>query len=307
MIAIEASRLVKRFGTLVAVNDLSLEIEQGEIFGFLGPNGAGKSTTIRMLCGVLLPTSGAARIHGLDVNTDLLRVKPLIGYMSQKFGLYTDLTVEENLWFYARLYLSGRTALEKMEEVMTWLAFEPYRKILAAELSGGWKQKLALGCALVHDPPVVFLDEPTAGIDPVSRRQMWDYFYALAERGKTLFVTTHYMEEAERCRRIGFIWNGRLVAIDTPYQIRSRFRAYEILVIETDRLNEAFRRIREMPGVIDVNIYGQELHVAVPRAEDSIPAFRAMMREMGLTVTRLERIQPSIEDVFVALSKEERT
>lgn len=307
MNAIEADRLVKRFGKLVAVDDLSFQIGQGEIFGFLGPNGAGKSTTIRMLCGILLPTSGTARIMNFDVNRDIARVKPLIGYMSQSFGLYSDLTVEENLWFYSRLYLEARTAREKVEDTVVSLGFGGYRKTLAAELSGGWRQRLALGCALVHDPAVVFLDEPTAGIDPVSRRTMWDYLYSLAEAGKTLFVTTHYMEEAERCHRIGFIWKGRLAALDSPYRIRSGFNAHEIVTVHAGRLNEAFRLIRQLPGIIDVNIYGEELHVAVPKAEEAIPRLRAALETAGISAGRLERIQPSIEDVFVSLSKGEKT
>ncbi|MBI3596231.1 MAG: ABC transporter ATP-binding protein [Nitrospirae bacterium] len=306
MNAIEADRLVKRFGNVVAVDDVSFQIQKGEIFGFLGPNGAGKSTTIRMLCGILLPTSGSATIMGFDVTREIDRVKPLVGYMSQSFGLYSDLTVEENLWFYSRLYLEAGTAREKTREVIASLGFESYRKSLAAQLSGGWRQRLALGCAIVHDPEVIFLDEPTAGIDPVSRRTMWDYFYGMAEKGKTLFVTTHYMEEAERCHRIGFIWKGRLAALDSPYRIRSEFRAHEIVTVRTGQLNEAFRRIRQLPGIIDVNIYGEDLHVAVPRADEAIPRLRAAMEEAGISVGRIERIQPSIEDVFVSLSKSEK-
>jgi len=301
--AIAADRLVKRFGVVAAVDDVSFRIGKGEIFGFLGPNGAGKSTTIRMLCGILRPTSGAATILGLDVNRENDRIKPLVGYMSQSFGLYSDLTAEENLWFYSRLYLDAATAREKTREVIDSLGFEPYRKTLASQLSGGWRQRLALGCAIVHDPEVVFLDEPTAGIDPVSRRTMWDYFYGLAEKGKTLFVTTHYMEEAERCHRIGFIWKGRLAALDSPFRIRTEFHAHEIVTVRTGRLNEAFRRIRGLPGILDVNIYGEDLHVAVPRADEAIPRLRAALEEAGISVERLERIQPSIEDVFVSLSK----
>ena len=303
MNAIEAERLVKRFGSVPAVDDVSFQIRKGEIFGFLGPNGAGKSTTIRMLCGILRPTSGAATILGFDVNRENERIKPLVGYMSQSFGLYSDLTVEENLWFYSRLYLDSGTVREKTREVIASLEFEPYRKTLAAQLSGGWRQRLALGCAIVHDPEVVFLDEPTAGIDPVSRRTMWDYFYGLAERGKTLFVTTHYMEEAERCHRIGFIWKGRLAALDSPYRIRTEFHDHEIVTVRTGRINEAYRLIRRVPGVIDVNIYGEDLHAAVPRANEAIPPLRAALEKAGIPVERLERIQPSIEDVFVSLSK----
>jgi len=304
MNAIEAIHLVKKFGAVTAVDDVSLEIKKGEIFGFLGPNGAGKSTTIRILCGVLLPTSGTARILGLDVDAEIDRVKPLVGYMSQQFGLYSDLTVEENLWFYSRLYLDAREVRERMKWIISSLGFDRYGQTLAGQLSGGWRQRLALGCALVHDPEVIFLDEPTAGIDPVSRRQMWDYLYGLAEKGKTLFVTTHYMEEAERCHRIAFIWKGRLAAVDSPQRIRSQFRAHEIVSVRTERLNEAFRHLRGLPGILDVNIYGEDLHVAVPNAAEAIPALRDALSAAGLKVSRLEHIPPSIEDVFVAISKE---
>lgn len=303
MSAIEASHLVKQFGEVTAVNDVTFEIRKGEIFGFLGPNGAGKSTTIRMLCGILAPNSGSAKIMGYDVGEDSRVVKPLIGYMSQSFGLYSDLTVEENLWFYARLYLPGAAVRNAVEGALRSLEFGSYRNTLAAQLSGGWRQRLALGCALVHDPQVVFLDEPTAGIDPVSRRTMWDYFYTLAERGKTLFVTTHYMEEAERCHRIAFIWNGRLAAMDTPVRIRSEFHAHEIVALQTPQLNEAFRRIKSMPGIIDANLYGMEIHVAVADAHEAIPRLRESMEAGGIDLVRLEPIEPSIEDVFVSLSK----
>ena len=303
MNTIEASHLIKHFEKIVAVDDLSFQIKKGEIFGFLGPNGAGKSTTIRMLCGILAPTSGTARILGYDVNTETDRVKPLIGYMSQSFGLYLDLTIEENLWFFSRLYLPARMVNEKVEETIRLLNFEPYRQTRAEQLSGGWRQRLALGCALVHDPEVIFLDEPTAGIDPVSRRTMWDYFYDLANKGKTLFVTTHYMEEAERCHRIGFIWNGRLAALDSPYKIRTGFDAYEFISLRSGQLNHAFRRIKEIPNIIDVNIYGEELHVAVPHADVFIPQIRATLEEAQISVEGLKKIQPSIEDVFVSLSK----
>ncbi len=302
--AIVSDRLVKHFGTVAAVDGVSLQIRKGEVFGLLGPNGAGKSTMIRMLCGILDPTSGSARILGLDVRRETERVKPRIGYMSQAFGLYSDLTVEENVLFYSSLYLPAGAVRRKTDEVIESLALAAYRTTLAAHLSGGWRQRLALACALAHDPDVIFLDEPTAGIDPVSRRRLWDAFYELADRGKTLFVTTHYMEEAERCHRIGFIWKGKMAAMDTPQRIRSRFDAHEIVAIRTERLNEAFRRIRDLPGVIDLNIYGEEIHVAVPRASEAIPRLREALEVEGFAVERLERIPPSIEDVFVAISRE---
>lgn len=303
MNAIEARQLTKRFGELTAVDGLSFDIPTGRIFGFLGPNGAGKSTTIRMLCGVLPPTSGEARIQGLDILRETRRIKPLIGYMSQSFGLYTDLTVEENLRFYSTLYLDFRTARRRCEEVIASLAFEPHRSRLAAQLSGGWRQRLALGCSLVHDPKIIFLDEPTAGIDPISRRLMWDYLYNLSERGKTLFVTTHYMEEAERCHRLGFIWEGKLAALGSPAEIRAGFGLYEIVVVKTPALNEAFRKVRDLSGVVDANLYGDELRVGVTDAQEAVVRIRAALERSALTVQEIKRVPPSLEDVFVALSR----
>jgi ABC-2 type transport system ATP-binding protein len=302
--AIEARGLTKSYGRTVAVQPIDLDIARGEIFGFLGPNGAGKSTTIRMLCGILAPTGGDARVAGFPVATEGERVKEKIGYMSQAFGLYHDLTVEENLRFFAGLFFSSPAQVRRrVEETIAQLGLEKYRRYLAAALSGGWKQRLALGCAIVHDPEIIFLDEPTAGIDPVSRRAIWDELYELASRGITLFVTTHYMEEAERCHRIGFIHGGRLVACDTPARIKAESLREEILRVRVSATQEALKRLRGRPFVLDANVYGDELHVLVADPAAADVAIRAELGAAGIGVDLVERIPPTIEDVFVALSK----
>ncbi len=304
MIAIETVDLTKNFGALTAVDHLSLEIQEGEVFGFLGPNGAGKSTTIRMLCGILSSTSGQARVSGFDVATQRARVKELTGYMSQSFGLYNDLTVEENLLFFSNLYLDRTASRRKVEEVVESLGFGDYRSTLASHLSGGWRQRLALACAVVHDPQILFLDEPTAGIDPVSRRILWDLLYALAHKGKTLFVTTHYMEEVERCDRIGFIWKGRLVACDTPKGVRENFEGGEILNVACTPLRRGVELLKGLPGILDVSVYGGSLHILVPSAQAAQAKIVDTLTTNGIQVESLDAILPSIEDVFVSLARE---
>ncbi len=304
-IAIETQHLTRRFGQLVAVDDLNLSIARGEIFGFLGPNGAGKSTTIRMLCGILRPSEGTGSVGGHDIVKDPERIKRIIGYMSQSFGLYHDLTVSENLAFYSRIYLRDwKKARQKCEEIIETMGFGEYRNQLSAKLSGGWKQRLALACAVVHEPAILFLDEPTAGIDPVSRRVLWDILYDLSQiKGITLFVTTHYMEEAERCNRIGFIWRGRLVACDSPDNIKKRTMTDELLNLECSDLHRAFEGLSKAREIIDVNIYGDELHIVVPNAAEGADFIRRLMEQLGVTIHKLEPIEASIEDVFVSLSR----
>ncbi len=303
-LAIETNNLTKKFGHTVAVNNLNLEIEQGEIFGFLGPNGAGKSTTIRMLCGILEPTSGKGTVGGFDINSESEKVKEIIGYMSQNFGLYQDLTVNENLNFYARLYIADRkTCNKKIEAAIELLELGHYRKHLAANLSGGWRQRLALACAVVHDPQIIFLDEPTAGIDPVSRRVLWDFLYELAHDGTTLFVTTHYMEEAERCNRIGFIWQGDLVACSTPMGIKEGFLKDHIISLKCSDINQAYKILKSTGRVKDVNLYGDAIHIVVEDAAAITPYLQQQLAAADIEVVELKRINPSIEDVFVALSK----
>ena len=305
MKAIESSKLTKKFDKVTAVNNLNLAIEEGEIFGFLGPNGAGKSTTIRMLCGILEPTSGSATVGGYNIITEADKIKTIIGYMSQSFGLYQDLTVEENLTFFSKLYITDKKeAARQREEIIETTGLGKYLKYLAANLSGGWKQRLALACAVVHRPRILFLDEPTAGIDPVSRRIMWDFLYDLARNGMTLFVTTHYMEEAERCNKIGFIWEGNLVAYDTPQGIKDNFNLYQIIKIQCKKINEVFKLLQGHELIKDINIYGDALHLAVDSAEEAMPALNHFLKEKAIKIKEMNIISPSIEDVFVALSKQ---
>jgi len=305
MKAIESSNLTRKFDRVIAVNNLSLSIEEGEIFGFLGPNGAGKSTTIRMLCGILEPTSGSATVGGYNIITEADKIKTIIGYMSQSFGLYQDLTVEENLAFFSKLYITDRKeAARKREEIIETTGLGKYLKYLAANLSGGWKQRLALACAVVHRPRILFLDEPTAGIDPVSRRIMWDFLYDLARNGMTLFVTTHYMEEAERCNKIGFIWEGNLVAYDTPQGIKDNFNLYQIIKIQCKKINEVFKLLQGHELIKDINIYGDALHLAVDSAEGAMPVLNHFLKEKAIKINEMNIISPSIDDVFVALSKQ---
>ncbi|MCX5886133.1 MAG: ABC transporter ATP-binding protein [Proteobacteria bacterium] len=304
---IEVVDLTKKFGDLVAVDHLNLTVKKGEIFGFLGPNGAGKSTTIRMLCGILAPTSGGGSVGGYDVVKEPEGIKKVIGYMSQQFGLYSDLTIEENIDFYSRLYLTDRKEARNMrEEVIRLVELERYRHFQAAHLSGGWKQRLALACSIVHKPSILFLDEPTAGIDPVSRRTLWDILYDLASKEITLFVTTHYMEEAERCNHIGFIWKGKLVAYGTPTAIRKDLMENEIMTIRCRPLQAAFGLLKQHPQILDVNIYGDELHLVVEKADPLIHALSEYLQGKGITVDKIEKIEPSIEDVFVAMSREDK-
>jgi ABC-2 type transport system ATP-binding protein len=304
-IAIQTQHLTRRFGDLVAVDDVNLRIARGEIFGFLGPNGSGKSTTIRMLCGILRPSAGGGTVGGHDIVKQPENIKRIIGYMSQSFGLYNDLTVEENLSFYSRIYLRDwNQARKKREQIIEAMNLAEYRNQLSGRLSGGWKQRLALACAVVHEPEILFLDEPTAGIDPVSRRVLWDILYDLSQnKGITLFVTTHYMEEAERCNKIGFIWRGRLVACDTPDNVKSTVMTDQLLNLECSDIQRAFEILSRLAGIIDVNIYGNELHIVVSDAEAAVQTVRREMASAGVEVYTLERIPASIEDVFVSLSR----
>lgn len=304
-IAIQTTNLCKRYGKFTAVNNLNLSITQGEIFGFLGPNGAGKSTTIRMLCGLLEPTSGEGSISGYDIIKEPEKVKEHIGYMSQSFGLYHDLTVEENLRFYGRLYIAdGKTCTENIEQAIELVQLQGYRKTLASRLSGGWRQRLALACSVVHKPQIIFLDEPTAGIDPVSRRILWDFLYELSHAGTTLFVTTHYMEEAERCNRIGFIWQGNLVACSTPEGLKKDYITQQLLNLKCTPIDKAYKLLKKSDAIIDVNFYGDELHVSVENAQQVMPVLERLLAQEGIHVNLLEEIQPSIEDVFVSLAQE---
>jgi ABC-type multidrug transport system ATPase subunit len=305
--AIAVSDLTKRYGERAAVDHLSFEVERGSIFGFLGPNGSGKSTTIKILCGLVRANSGRATVAGFDVNRQSDRVRDSIGYMSQQFSLYEDLTVEENLEFYGRAYgLDANRRARRKREVIELVGIGEYRGRLARELSGGWKQRLALSSALLHEPKIVFLDEPTAGIDPVARRNLWDLLFTLAESGVTLFVTTHYMDEAERCTRVGYIFNGTLIALGTLDELRNepdvRMPGTRRYAVHTHDVMPAFAAARRLPYVRDVTIFGRDLHLVM--ADDVSPErLSAALTDARCRIEGVERIEASLEDVFVALTR----
>ncbi len=303
-IEISADGLTKRFGELVAVENLRFQVRKGEIFGLLGPNGSGKSTTLRMLCGILLPTSGTAFVHGINVVEEPEGVKRCLGYMSQKFGLYDDLTVKENINFYGRIYIKDwKEVKRRTEKVIEELGLDGYKNFLASKLSGGWRQRLAFACAISHDPPVLFLDEPTAGVDPVSRRSFWEILYREASRGKTIFVTTHYMEEAERCDRIGFLWRGKLVAIGSPEEIKKKIITSRVYIIKGKIRKETKLLVSEVPEVEEVSQYGDELHIITSSSEDISQKIKEALMKNGEKHITLEESLPSLEDVFAYLSR----
>jgi ABC-2 type transport system ATP-binding protein len=304
--AISAAHLVRKFGNFVAVNDVSFRVEKGEIFGFLGPNGSGKTTVIKMLTGLLPLSGGEATVEGIDVRKDPDAVRENIGYMSQNFSLYTDLTVTENLTFYGRVYgLSSERLRKRMDEVIQLNGLGPYLNRLSAQLSGGWKQRLALGCAMLHEPQLVFLDEPTAGIDPVARRQLWDLLFDLSGHGITFFVTTHYMDEAERCSHVAYIYYGKLIADGTPATLRELpdvqpAGTYRV-EITTPEVTRALRIARTIPGIRSATIFGQSIHALVDDHFD-IEHLREQLLKNGLVVGEIRPLAPSLEDVFVELT-----
>jgi ABC-2 type transport system ATP-binding protein len=305
--AVEIENLVKRFGTFVAVDHLNLTVGKGEVFGFLGPNGAGKSTTIRMLCGLLTPTSGRAMVAGYDVTQNPEAVRQNIGYMSQKFSLYNDLTVIENLRLFAGLYSVPRSELkERMAWALEMSNLVGQESRLTGTLSGGWKQRLALGCAVLHRPPIVFLDEPTSGVDPIARRQFWDLIHEMAAHGVTVFVTTHYMEEAEYCNRLALIFRGQMVALGTPTELKRNHMQGELLLVECEPLGAAVEALQTSPDVMDAAVFGNALHLVVKSAEAAAPAIRAYLTERSIAVSRIEQIRPTLEDVFVSLTTTHR-
>ena len=295
--------LVKRFGDFTAVDHISLETWPGEIFGFLGPNGAGKSTTIRMLCGLLRPTTGRATVAGFDVARRPEAVRQNIGYMSQKFSLYNDLRAIENLRLFAGLYsVPSEVVSERIQWALEMAGLSGRESALTATLSGGWKQRLALGCAVLHRPPILFLDEPTSGVDPISRRQFWDLIHQMASAGVTVFVTTHYMDEAEYCNRLALIYRGRIVALGTPTELKQRSMKGELLLVEAEPLGPALEALQTAPGVLDAAVFGNALHLVVAGAAAAIPAVRRYLSERNINVARLEPIRPTLEDIFVSLT-----
>lgn len=300
MAAVEARELTKTYGDLVAVDHLSLDVRQGEVFAFLGPNGSGKTTTIRMLCGIITPSSGQGRVLGFDVASQSEAIKARIGYMSQRFALYEDLTVRENLNFYAGVYQvqAGRRA-ERVRELIAMAGLTGRERQLAGQLSGGWKQRLALGCAIVHRPPLLFLDEPTAGVDPVSRRSFWTLIYGLARDGVTIFLTTHYIDEAEHADRVALMLNGRMVALAPPRELRETGLSGTLLELECEPAVDALEFLPTVAGVREVTLYGALLHVLVDQ-DLSADALTAVLQKKGIAVTSVREIRPSLEDVFVS-------
>ncbi len=300
--AVVVRGLERRFGSFVAVDGVSFEVGRGEIFGFLGPNGAGKSTTIRMLSGILAPTGGSGRVAGFDIRTQPELIKQHIGYMSQKFSLYEDLTVEENINFYSGIYrIPPEKKRERKEWVLRMAGLEEHRRSRTGTLSGGWKQRLALGCAILHEPPILFLDEPTSGVDPISRRKFWDLIYEMAGAGVTVFVTTHYMDEAEYCDRIALIYRGKLIAMGTPEALKSDLMKEEVLEVLCDRPQDAQREIEKIPAVKEAALFGKGLHVVTGDGEAAAREIRRALPAAGLQVASVEKIRPSLEDVFVSL------
>lgn len=300
---IRVQNLTKRFGDLVAVNGVTFDVQKGEVFAFLGPNGSGKSTTIRMLCGILEPTSGDGEVLGFDIRGQGERIKRRIGYMSQRFALYEDLTVRENLEFYAGVYEAPRSATRRrIDELIAMAGLAGRERQLTAHLSGGWKQRLALGCAIVHEPPLLFLDEPTAGVDPVSRRNFWTMIYGLASSGITVFATTHYLDEAEHANRVAMIHAGVLRALSTPADLKAHYLRGQLLGVDCDNPRRALELLQRVPGVVEVTLYGSSVHV-VDQAGD--PArIRAALVRSGIAVDRVAPIAPTLEDVFISLMAE---
>jgi ABC-2 type transport system ATP-binding protein len=302
MSAVSVKDLERRFGDFVAVNKVSFDVAEGEVFGFLGPNGAGKSTTIRILCGILTPTTGGGTVAGFDVATQPEQIKERIGYMSQKFSLYEDLTVEENIDFYSGIYrIPNGKKRERKEWAIEMAGLAEHRRSRTAILSGGWKQRLALGCAILHEPRIVFLDEPTSGVDPISRRKFWELIYELTARGVTVFVTTHYMDEAEYCDRLGLIYRGELVALGTPERLKTDLMPEDVLEVACERPQDAMAEIERIDGVKEVALFGRELHVVAAGGAAVASRLRDRLGASGYRVERVEKITPSLEDVFVSL------
>ena len=305
-VAIRATGLVKEFGKFPAVNGIDFEVSHGEIFGFLGPNGSGKTTTIRMMLGLLIPTHGEMEVLGLSVKKDPGKIRPKVGYMSQKFSLYNDLTVEQNLRFHGTAYgLKNQELSERMAQALEMAGLVGREKTKTRELSGGWRQRLALGAAVLHQPQVLFLDEPTAGVDPVSRREFWELLYRLVEDGVTVFVTTHYMDEAEHCHRLAFIRRGRIIARGTPDELRQDVMPGEVLELAPSDPQAAVRLLREAKdhGEIPLNeveLYGSLIHVVAADMKQVKPRIERALREAGLAPGSSEVIEPSLEDVFIA-------
>jgi ABC-2 type transport system ATP-binding protein len=306
-VTVFAEDLTRVFGTFVAVDHVSFQVAKGEIFGFLGPNGAGKTTTIKILCGLLTPTSGTAGVIGWDVATQPDEIKRRIGYMSQKFSLYEDLTVAENLDFFGGVYgLKGERKALREAWVLEMAGLTDKRTMRTGELPLGWKQRLALGCAVLHEPPVLFLDEPTSGVDPLSRRSFWELIHSMARQGVTVFVTTHYMEEAEYCNRLALMSNGKIIALGTPGELKTTWMKESVVDLECDDLMRAAELLEHESVFTEVAVFGNLIHLVSPHPEAAIARAREILEREGVRVSRIETTTPSLEDVFVTLTAKDR-
>jgi ABC-2 type transport system ATP-binding protein len=304
--AVEVRDLTKCFGPFCAVDHVSFAVRRGEIFGFLGPNGAGKSTTIRILCGLLVPSGGEARVGGYDVATHSETIRQNIGYMSQRFSLYDDLTVEENIAFFSGIYgVPASQRAERMDYVLRMAGLIDRRTSITRVLSGGWKQRLALGCAILHRPPILFLDEPTSGVDPIARRAFWSLIYELSDAGHTIFVSTHYMDEAEYCHRLALMNRGRIIALGEPPELKDRLRGHCLMHLDSSDPLASMKVLEKTEGVREVAVFGGGLHVSVADPNQAEARIRSALSQQGIAVRSLQEIQPSMEDVFVALIEEE--
>jgi len=299
-IAVSVQNLEKKFGEFTAVNRINFEVKAGEIFGFLGPNGAGKSTTIRMLCGIIPPTSGSGKVGGFDIIKEQHKIKEHIGYMSQKFSLYNDLTIEENINFYSGIYkIPAKDKKERFKEVIRTAGLEGMESNLTATLAGGWKQRLALGCALIHKPNIIFLDEPTSGVDPITRANFWDTIKQLAAQGVTVFVTTHYMDEAENCNRMVLIYHGTIIAQGTPQEMKTKIIKDEMLEISLSSSQDWLEKISKLAGVKEAALFGSNIHVVVSDSSQATSSINEFLGQAKAGEFSVNRITPSLEDVFV--------
>jgi len=305
-IVIDVQKLTKRFGDFTAVNHVSFQVERGEVLGYLGPNGSGKTTTIRMLLGLLLPTEGDALVLGKSIRTQAEEIRPQVGYMSQKFALYDELTMRENLDFYAGVYgVPGKERAGRIRDVIAMLDLGGRENDQAGDLSGGWRQRLALGCALVHRPKLLFLDEPTSGVDPSARRVFWDLIYGLASQGVTIFVTTHYMDEAEHCNRAGIMFRGNLLALDTPSELKTSAlpgAAWDVSPDHGGALIAALTALHDVPGVARAGLASDRLRVITAPAAHTSESLLDVMKNAGFPDATIERVEPTLEDVFIALA-----
>jgi ABC-2 type transport system ATP-binding protein len=305
-IAVEVEDLVKTFDGFIAVDRIRFQVKRGEIFGFLGPNGAGKSTTIRMLCGLLLPTAGKGRVAGFDIMKEPEKIKQVIGYMSQRFSLYDDLTVTENLHFFGGIYgLSGSSQRDREREVLGMIGLQDFRNQITRTLAVGSKQRLALGCSILHKPSILFLDEPTSGVDPISRRNFWSLIQQMGEMDVTTFVTTHYMDEAEYCGRLALIYQGKIITLGTPSELKLKTLSQGVLEVECDPLVPALDLLRREPWVLESAVFGDSLHVIGREGVHLEREIQVLFQRHGILLRRLGTIRPSLEDVFVSLIEKE--